>query len=428
MAKGPPPGLPQAGRAPLAEHPRCPAVSKCAVCVTSLQPQLAGLTAQTSTARLVSRATRVPTSSYPHPPLTIDNLTYRGLEPSLSTVINEARAASSTAVEPTRVTVEPLDTDPDATLAASTIERIKRSIPANTRRAYERQWSQFLAWCQQNGRTVLPATPHTLADYVSHLADQHLSASSIEQAIAAVRTVHREAGYRGEPDTRLARRVLTSHKRDLAQAGRRKRQAPPVTINVLRAMVDATDADTLTGKRDRVLLVLGFAAMARRSELASLRIEDVSFTDDGLVVYIRQSKTDQEAAGVTVKIPAGVHPSTDPVRVVRAWLDALAEHSVTSGPLLRRINRWGQLQPGGMSPAAINERIRTLARNARLPDADSYTAHGLRAGGPTEAARAGFPVAHIARHGRWSLRSPQVHEYVREVDEWRDNPMRGIGL
>ncbi|WP_020578892.1 hypothetical protein [Actinopolymorpha alba] len=78
------------------------------------------------------------------------------------------------------------------------------------------------------------------------------------------------------------------------------------------------------------------------------------------------------AVGAVVTIPPGMHPSTDPVRVVRAWLDALAAQGVMDGPLLRRVNRSGRLQPGGMSPAAVNQRIRTLARAAGLPDAGHH--------------------------------------------------------
>ena len=101
---------------------------------------------------------------------------------------------------------------------------------------------------------------------------------------------------------------------------------------------------------------------------------------------------------------------------------------MTFGPLLRRINRWGQLQYGGMSGAAINERVQALAAAAGLDGAELFTAHGLRAGGPTEAAKQKTPIAFIAAHGRWSPNSPQVHGYVRAVDKWEDNPMRGIGL
>ncbi|MCG6497634.1 site-specific integrase [Kitasatospora sp. A2-31] len=321
-----------------------------------------------------------------------------------------------------------LPAHPDNLISDSTRDRIARSVPENTRAAYERQWNTFTSWCSTTGRTPLPATAETLAEYVGHLADLDRAPSTIEQGIAAVRTAHRHAGHPGLPDTAGALAVLKAHRHERAEAGKRKRKAPPVTLAPLRAMIDATDPTKLAGLRDRALLVLGFAMMARRSELAALHIPDLAFTDDGLTVLIRKSKTDKEAVGAEVTIPRGSHPDTDPVRVVQAWLAALAKDGVTDGVLLRRINRWDQLQDGGMSGAAVNERVRHLAEKAGVPDAGKFTAHGLRAGGPTEAAKAGTPVAFIAEHGRWSPMSPQVHEYVRAVDRWRDNPMRGIGL
>lgn len=318
--------------------------------------------------------------------------------------------------------------DPNTVLSPAALDRLDRSIPDNTKTAYRRQARDFVAWCEERERDTLPASAQTLADYVSHLCDEDKAPSTIEQAIATVRVAHRQAGCKGQPDTEAALRILKTHKRDRAEQGKRKKKAPPVTIEVLRAMVDVADPATLAGRRDRVMIVLGFAMMARRSELAALRIGDITFTDDGLTTFIRSSKTDQEAAGAEVNIPNGVHPDTDPVRVVRTWLDTLTEHGHTDGPLLRHINRWDQLQPGGMSGAAINERVRKLAVEAGLPNAVTFTAHGLRAGGPTEAAKAGQPVSFIADHGRWSKNSTQVLEYIRPVDKWRDNPMRGIGL
>ncbi|MGW1613054.1 tyrosine-type recombinase/integrase [Streptomyces sp. NPDC002285] len=326
------------------------------------------------------------------------------------------------------VTPQHLPAPVDHELSARTVDRMQRSIPTETRRAYERGWAQFADWCTAHGRNALPATPQTLAEYVSALVDEDKAPSTIEQAMAAIRTAHRYAGHRGLPETDQARAVLRVHKRERAERGQRKRKAPAVVLDVLRAMVDALDIETITGVRDRALIVLGFAMMGRRSELAALRASDLVFTDDGLTVLVRSSKTDQDAVGAEVKIPYGSHPSTCPVRTLRAWLAALSEHGFDEGPVFRRITRHGHLQDGAMSGAAINERVKVLAERAGVEGAEKFTAHGLRAGGPTEAARRGVPVAHIAEHGRWSKASPVVHEYVRAADGWRDNPMRGIGL
>jgi site-specific recombinase XerD len=316
----------------------------------------------------------------------------------------------------------------DHELSARTVDRMQRSIPTETRRAYERGWAQFTDWCATHSRASLPATPQTLAEFVSHLVDEDRAPSTIEQNIAAVRTAHRYAGHRGLPETDQARAVLRVHKRERADRGQRKRKAPAVVLDVLRAMVDALDTDTISGIRDRALVVLGFAMMGRRSELSALRISDLTFTEDGVTALIRTSKTDQDAVGAEVRLPYGSVADTCPVRTLRAWLAVLAENGFTDGPVFRRITRHGHLQEGGMSGAAINERVKVLAERAGVEGAETYTAHGLRAGGPTEAARRGVPIAHIAEHGRWSKASPVVHEYVRQADGWRDNPMRGIGL
>lgn len=317
--------------------------------------------------------------------------------------------------------------DPDQVLSDRARARILDGMPANTQRAYRRQWTEWVAWCESQGRRSLPATPETLAEYVTHLIDKSLSPASIDQAIAVIRVRHRTTGHEGQPNTDAARRALRSHKRQRAEAGQRAHQAPPITLKLLRRMIESTDPSTVIGARDRLLLVLGFAMMARRSELAGLYLADVAETDDGLEVLIRASKTDQEARGRVVAIPSGTHPDTDPVRLYRAWCAVLTSHDITDGRLFRSVTRHGRIGQA-LSADAINDVVRTMAIRAELPNAENYTAHSLRAGGATSAYKSGAPVSVIASHGRWSPTSPVVLGYVRAVDRWKDNPMRGIGL
>ncbi|WP_337826237.1 site-specific integrase [Pseudonocardia sp. UM4_GMWB1] len=315
----------------------------------------------------------------------------------------------------------------DAYLSEATRARIVDSVPTNTRRAYARQWAAFTDWCAAAGRTALPATPQTLAEYVAHLADAGQAPTSIEQAVAAVRTAHRAAGHRGAPDTEAARRVLRGYRRQRADSGHRAHQAVPITIDTLRAMIDTTDPDTARGLRDRVALVLGLALMGRRSELVALGLDDVTETDDGLLVLIRVSKTDQDAHGVEVAIPHGQHAGTDPVRLVRAWRAILAEHGHTGGRLLRSVTRHGRIG-ASLSADGLGDLVQAAARRAGLPNAAGYSAHSLRAGGATAAHRAGAAVSTIAAHGRWAPGSPVVLSYIRSVDRWRDNALAGVGL
>ena len=70
--------------------------------------------------------------------------------------------------------------------------------------------------------------------------------------------------------------------------------------------------------RDRALLA-GFAGTFRRSEPEGLNVQDVMETEDGLVVRLRRSRTDQECCGRQVGITDGSMTAACPVRALRAW-------------------------------------------------------------------------------------------------------------
>jgi len=61
----------------------------------------------------------------------------------------------------------------------------------------------------------------------------------------------------------------------------------------------------LRGLRDRALLLVGWTAALRRSELVALEVGDLGFEPEGVVLTIRRSKTDREGADATVAVPVG---------------------------------------------------------------------------------------------------------------------------
>jgi integrase len=97
----------------------------------------------------------------------------------------------------------------------------------------------------------------------------------------------------------------------------------------------------LRGLRDRTLLLVGWAAALRRSELVALEVADMSFEPEGVVLTIRRSKTDREGAGATVAVPFGAEEATCPVGALRRWLETAAMRGKpnirgTSGHLSRQ--------------------------------------------------------------------------------------------
>src|SRR5690606_31033962 len=119
---------------------------------------------------------------------------------------------------------------------------------------------------------------------------------------------------------------------------RAPRKAPPIRSAALSAMVAtctaADDRERPKALRDAALLTLGWGMLSRRSELANLLIEHLAVEDDGVTVRVAFSKTDQAAHGEYTFVPADPDaPALCPVARVRAWLEELRRHGITSGPL-----------------------------------------------------------------------------------------------
>ena len=151
------------------------------------------------------------------------------------------------------------------------------------------------------------------------------------------------------------------------------------------AYAAATRCDrTARGRRDRALLLIGFAGALRRSELVTLQVEDVALAADGLRLRVARAKTDQAGQGAEIGLPRGRHAETCPARAFEDW-QAVARRK--AGPLFRRISTAGRIGDTGLHPDAVRRILAHWAGLAGL-EVDGFgrlSAHALRAGFITEA-------------------------------------------
>ncbi|MBC8162374.1 MAG: tyrosine-type recombinase/integrase [Roseiflexaceae bacterium] len=296
---------------------------------------------------------------------------------------------------------------------------IAESLAPNTIKAYQSDWADFTAWCAKHQREPLPAIPHTVILYLSHLAQLGRKPSTIERRCASIKQAHRFAHHPSPTDTVEVEQALRGIRRSLKVAPTQKAAA---VTEIVRAMIEALP-DKPSSLRDKALLLIGFVGAFRRSELVSLDVRDITFTNDGLAINLRQSKTDQEGAGYLKGLPYGSNPDTCPVRTLHAWLDA---GHITEGPIFRSFSRRGVLQAKRLEDGEVARIIKRAARAAGL-DAQQFSGHSLRAGFVTAAAAAGEPEYRIMEQtGHTS--SATVRRYMRRGNLFRNNSASKIGL
>src|ERR1700753_4233759 len=215
---------------------------------------------------------------------------------------------------------------------ATAVNYAKAEKSPATRKAYATDFRLFKAWCDGKGAQALPAAAETVAAFLAAEAKAGVRPSTLGRRVAAIRYAHKLASLSAPTDAEGVKATLRGIRRSVGSA--RVRKAPALAERV-RAMI-AASPDTLAGKRNRALILLGFAGAFRRSELVALDVADIEETPAGLRVTIRQSKTDQDGEGATIAIARGTIAC--PVRALREWLDAAG---IESGALFRSGKKTG---------------------------------------------------------------------------------------
>jgi len=302
-----------------------------------------------------------------------------------------------------------------ATANARAEDFARNSRSKATRRAYKSDWADFEGWCARHHFDALPASPHTLTLYLSDQADRHKIAT-IRRRLVAISDAHRQRGL----DTPTSHPVVRAVVRGIANViGSAQSKKAALTDDLLRgALLEAGDG--LKAMRDRAILLLGFAAALRRSEIAALTIEDLRFEREGVVLRIRRSKTDQAGEGEEIGVPSVDVASLCPVRALRAWIDAAG---ISGGPVFRSFTMRGVLQARAIAGADVARLVQRVTRKAAI--AGDFGAHSLRAGFVTSAARKG--VSEVAIQGVTRHRSVAIlRGYVRRATVFEGAPLRSI--
>jgi integrase len=283
--------------------------------------------------------------------------------------------------------------------------------------SYEADWRVFTRWCEVCGRTSLPASPDTVELYVTDLLHRGRAVTTVERHAISIQYKHRLAGEPSPRTPELAK-LISGARRLLCQAPKQK---SPLLLSQLKAILRRFP-NTPIGARDRAVLAFGWASALRRSTLAALQLKDLTFSSEGVTIWIRGEKQDRQGNGREVAVPRGVAKATCPVAALERWIRYRGK---TDGPLFQRVMRG---HPNGKP--ILGNRICQIVQEGAASiglDRHCYGAHSLRAGLVTEGLEQGVNELAIARQtGHASLSTLRL--YSRSRDLFRGNAVAAMGL
>jgi len=260
---------------------------------------------------------------------------------------------------PTRTRLETL-----ATIPEEEIWLAKQKSP-RTRRAYRLDVQHFLRTIGITHRDQLRQIDHraVIAWERFMRESEGTEASTIRRRLAALSSLFKHLVRHGE--------VQRNPVADVERPNINRDEGSTLAFSKAQArkVLDAPDAETIPGLRDRAILSVGLQVGLRRAEIAALRVGDLHQNRgfDSLRLTRKGSKKDALA----------INPQT--AQRIRAYLDAAGHAEDLEGPMFRPLRHNGKQQSPRrhMNPDAIGRVVRKFAYRIGLDR--GYSAHSMRA-------------------------------------------------
>jgi len=247
--------------------------------------------------------------------------------------------------------------------------------------------------------------------------------ATVKRRLAHWSTLHRWKGIVGPfaaPSLHAAVRLAVR----ASARPRRRKSKRAVTRDILEQLLATCRSDRLVDTRDAALLLTAFASGGRRrSEIARLRLEQLS--DEAPV---RADPTDPNsprlpclsiALGRTKTAAANEDARVllvgRPVEMLREWIERA---DIKKGAIFRAIDQWEGIGDTALTPQAVNLILKHRCTLAGL-DPTEFSAHGLRSGYLTEAARAGVALPEAMQQSQ--------HRSVQQAASYYNDADRRMG-
>ena len=301
----------------------------------------------------------------------------------------------------------------DVAVQESVQDYLNNSLSFNTKLNYSKDIKHYEKW-----GGILPGTVQHIILYLNHHA-KFLRPTTLARRLKGIKNWHvrhRQYDPTSAPEVKLFMKSV-----------RRKHTVPPIKATPL-TIDHIKGISFLLKKRDRVvdsrnlaLILIGFFGVFRRSELVGIKVEHLTFSDEGVKILIPISKTDQDGQGTTIGIPYG-NSEVCPVNSLKEWLRRSA---IESGYIFKAVTQRGNIidrKPHGYMVSLV---IKGLAAEIGIENPDSFKGHSLRRGFATAGITQNIPSAALMEQGRWKNFQTFLG-YYGDSQVFKDNPCSTI--
>lgn len=213
-----------------------------------------------------------------------------------------------TAAQPTAIR------QPTAPTVPGLVALLAGTVTESTAAMYRRDAAAYSRWSSENG--LAPLHPATLAQWRTFLVTAtDYSPNTINRMLSAVKRVVREGAAQGQVPQAVADAFgnVSGVKVRAMRTRTRKAARTRISPQAMRSIISQTDPTTLTGLRDRALLLVLATSGLRISEAVTLTVEQLDERIDGFGVSVwGKNRSEAHFAPVT----------REAWRAIHAWLEA----------------------------------------------------------------------------------------------------------
>lgn len=278
---------------------------------------------------------------------------------------------------------------------------------ASTKAAYEKDVSRFI---HSYGGTI-PCTPDELLRFITALV-KRVAPVTIARRCQSIRDAHVRGGHTPPTDDPRVREALRwmvaghvphnliepakNGKKplpDIRIAAKPKRIAKIIDRALLNRMFDCMGTGMRTmDRRDKAILLLGYAGL-KRGAICAINIEDLTFTQDAMLIRTRPTsdsgdEIDSGVSGPMSRVMA-ISFTRGPLCAATACQTWLKHNDLegATGALFPSFTRSGEPTTDRLASAYVSVIVKERLKAAGISDVSAYSGESLRRGHLAEAVK-----------------------------------------